>query len=95
MPRPVPRGGPAAPVGVAGYVNTETGAGPTEVAALTFDPPVPFRSGYNALQAVCALVGWLCGADVGVGTLAVVVVLGPGIDVLHMRLPRWEVSSPV
>lgn len=86
---------PVLAVGVAGYLNTETGAGPTEVAALTFDPPVPFRWGYNLLQATCGLVGWLCGADIGVGTVLVVVALGPGIYALRARLPRWEVASTV
>lgn len=84
---------PVLAAGVAGYLDTETGAGPTEVAALTFDPPVPFRWGYNALQGTCGLVGWLLGADIGVGTVLVVVALGPGIDALRTRLPRWEVPS--
>jgi len=86
---------PVLALGVAGYLNTATGAGPTEVAALTFDPPVPFRWGYNALQATCALVGWLYGADIGVGTVLVVVALGPGIAALQARLPRWEVPATV
>ncbi len=81
---------PVLAVGVAGYLNTTTGAGPAEAAALSVDPPIPFRWGYNALQGTGALVGWLCGADVGVGTLLVVVVLGPAVDALRARLPRWE-----
>lgn len=86
---------PVLAFGVAGYLNTETGAGPTEVAALTFDPPVPFRWGYDLLQATCGLVGWRCGADIGVGTVLVVLTLGPGIDALRPRLPRWGVPSTV
>lgn len=81
---------PVLAVGVAGYLNTTSGAGPAEAAALSVDPPIPFRWGYNVLQGVGALVGWLCGADVGVGTLLVVVVLGPAVDLLRARLPRWE-----
>ena len=81
---------PVLAVGVAGYLNTATGAGPAEVAALTFDPPVPFRWGYGALQATGATVGWLCGADVGPGTLLVVLALGPAVDALRARLPGWS-----
>ncbi len=81
---------PVLAVGVAGYLNTATGAGPAEAAALSVDPPVPFRWGYNLLQGAGALVGWLGGADLGVGTLLVVVVLGPAVAALRARLPRWE-----
>lgn len=81
---------PVLALGVAGYLNTACGAGPTEGAALAFDPPVPFAWGYNALQATSALVGWLGGADVGVGTLLVVVALGPLVEAARARLPRWE-----
>lgn len=80
---------PVLAVGVAGYLNTATGAGPAEVAALTFEPRVPFRWGYNLLQAAGALVGVLCGADVGPGTLLVVVALGPLVDGLRAVLPSW------
>ena len=86
---------PVLAVGVAGYLNTTTGAGPAEAAALAFDPPVPFRWGYNAMQGVGALVGWLGGADVGPGTVLVVVVLGPTVDALRRRLPRWEAPATV
>jgi hypothetical protein len=40
---------------------------------------VPFRWGYNVLQAVGAIAGWLCGADIGPGTVAVVVAIGPAV----------------
>jgi uncharacterized membrane protein YczE len=33
--------------GVAGYLGSGTGAGPTEAAALAFDPPIPFRWSYT------------------------------------------------
>ena len=64
-----------------------------EAAALAVDPPVPFRWGYNLLQGTGALVGWLWGADVGPGTLLVVVALGPAVSALRARLPRWETPA--
>jgi uncharacterized membrane protein YczE len=67
-------------LGVAGYLAADLGAGPTEVAALAWDPPVPFRWSYSAVQFVGALVGWSCGADIGVGTLMVVLLIGPCVD---------------
>jgi uncharacterized membrane protein YczE len=84
---------PVLAVGVAGYLNTATGAGPAEAAALAVDPPVPFRWGYNLLQGTGAVVGWLWGADVGPGTVLVVVVPGPAVSALRARLPRWEVPA--
>jgi uncharacterized protein len=86
---------PVLALGVAGYLNTESGAGPAEAAALAVDPPVPFRWGYNLLQGAGALVGWLWGADVGPGTVLVVVVLGPAVSALRTRLPRWETPATV
>ena len=86
---------PVLAVGVAGYLNTASGAGPAEAAALALDPPVPFRWGYNLLQGTGALVGWLWGADVGPGTVLVVVVLGPAVSALRTRLPRWETPATV
>jgi uncharacterized membrane protein YczE len=67
-------------VGVAGYLAADLGAGPAEAAALAWDPPVPFRWSYTAVQGGGALVGWLCGADVGAGTLMVVLLIGPVVD---------------
>ena len=84
---------PVLAVGVAGYLNTASGAGPAEAAALAVDPPVPFRWGYNLLQGAGALVGWLWGADVGPGTVLVVVVLGPAVSALRARLPRWDTPA--
>ena len=81
---------PVLSAGVAGYLNTSTGAGPAEAAALSFDPPVPFRWGYNVLQAVGAIAGWLCGADIGPGTVAVVVAIGPAVAALRRMLPSWD-----
>jgi uncharacterized membrane protein YczE len=64
-------------VGVAAYLAADSGAGPTEAAALAFDPPVPFRWSYSAVQTASGLVGWWCGADLGLGTVVVVVLIGP------------------
>lgn len=77
-------------LGVAGYLGSRTGAGPTEAAALAFDPPVPFRWSYSAVQGVGALVGWLLGADIGPGTILVVLALGPLVDLLLARVPGLD-----
>lgn len=79
-----------AALGVAGYLGSRTGAGPTEAAALAFDPPVPFRWSYSAVQGVGALVGWLLGADIGPGTILVVLALGPLVDLLLARVPGLD-----
>jgi uncharacterized membrane protein YczE len=73
-------------IGVAGYLSSQLGAGPTEAAALAWDPPVPFRWSYSILQCSGALVGWWLGADVGVGTLLVVVLVGPTVDRLSREV---------
>ena len=41
---------PVLAVGTAGYLGAHLGAGPVEAAALAWDPPVPFRWSYNAVQ---------------------------------------------
>lgn len=66
-------------VGVAGYLAADLGAGPTEAAALAWDPPVPFRWSYSLVQLVGASVGWLLGASIGVGTLVVIAFIGPTV----------------
>jgi len=76
---------PVLAVGVAGYLATGTGAGPTEGAALAFDPPVPFKWTYSLVQGGGALLGWVCGAAIGPGTLMVIFLLGPFIDWLGSR----------
>lgn len=68
---------PVVAIGVAGYLAQDAGAAPAEAAALALDPPLPFRWSYGIVQGGGALVGWLCGAAVGPGTLLVVVLLGP------------------
>jgi uncharacterized membrane protein YczE len=76
---------PVLAVGVAGYLASGTGAGPTEAAALAFDPPVPFKWSYSVVQGGGALIGWLCGAAIGPGTLLVIFLLGPFVDLLSSR----------
>jgi uncharacterized protein len=83
---------PVLAVGIAVYLGSHTGAGPAEAAALAWDPPVPFRWSYTAVQGGGALVGWLLGATIGVGTVAVVLLLGPGVD-LASRLLRLDVHQ--
>lgn len=77
-------------VGVAGYLASNTGAGPAEAAAIAWDPPVPFRWSYSFVQGGGALVGWLLGAAIGPGTLAVIFLLGPGVDLVRRRVPALE-----
>ena len=72
-------------LGVAGYLAVDLGAGPAEVAALAFDPPVPFKWSYSAFQFLAGLIGWVCGATFGVGTVIVVLLIGPVVA----RLLPW------
>lgn len=67
-------------IGVAAYLATDLGAGPTEGAALAFDPPLPFRWSYTVFQGLCVLVGWWCGAAVGIGTIILAAGIGWSID---------------
>lgn len=83
---------PVLAIGIAVYLGSHTGAGPAEAAALAWDPPVPFKWSYSAVQGGGALVGWLLGATVGAGTIAVIVLLGPGVD-LASRLLRLDVHQ--
>lgn len=84
---------PVLAVGIAGYLGSGTGAGPTEAAALAFDPPVPFRWSYSAVQGGGALVGWLLGAAIGPGTLLVIFLLGPAVDLLSERVRVFDISA--
>jgi len=89
---------PVLAVGVAGYLDVALGAGPTEAAALAWDPPVPFRWSYSVLQGVGAIVGWLLGAAIGLGTIAVIFLLGPFVDLLRRRLSAhrgWTYETPL
>ena len=83
---------PVLALGIAAYLGANTGAGPAEAAALAWDPPVPFRWSYSMVQGGGALVGWLLGATIGVGTIAVIVLLGPAVD-LTSRLLRLDVHQ--
>jgi len=73
---------PVLAVGIALYLGSHTGAGPAEAAALAWDPPVAFRWSYSAVQGGGAIGGWLMGATVGAGTLAVIFLLGPAVDLV-------------
>lgn len=83
---------PVIGVGIATYLGSRTGAGPAEAAGLAWDPPVPFRWSYGAVQGGGALGGWLLGATLGPGTLVVILVLGPLVD-LTSRLLRLDVHQ--
>lgn len=83
---------PVLAVGIAVYLGSHTGAGPAEAAALAWDPPVPFRWSYSAVQGGGALVGWLLGATIGLGTVAVILLLGPAVD-LASRVLRLDVHQ--
>lgn len=81
-------------LGVAGYLASHTGAGPAEAAAISFDPPLPFKWSYTVLQAVSAVGGWSLGAAVGPGTLLVSVLVGPVVDLLtHVVFHSRKVSA--
>jgi uncharacterized membrane protein YczE len=81
-------------VGVAGYLDSAFGAGPTEAAALAWDPPVPFRWSYSVLQGTGAVVGWLLGAAIGAGTILVIVLLGPSVDLIMRRVAALRCAAP-
>ena len=87
---------PVLAAGIALYLGSHTGAGPAEAAALAWDPPVPFRWSYSVVQGGGALGGWLLGATVGIGTLAVIVLLGPAVDLAArgMRLDLHQQTDP-
>jgi uncharacterized membrane protein YczE len=83
---------PVIALGIAVYLGSGAGAGPAESAALAWDPPLPFKWSYTAVQLTGAAVGWALGAAVGPGTLLVVVLLGPSVD-LTARILRLEISQ--
>ena len=53
---------------------------------------MPFRWSYSAVQGGGAVAGWLLGATVGPGTLLVILLLGPLVD-LTGRLLRLDVHQ--
>ncbi len=77
---------PVLATGIAVYLGSHTGAGPAESVGLAWDPPIPFKFSYSLVQFGGALVGWLLGATIGVGTVAVVLVLGPLVDLVSRSL---------
>jgi uncharacterized membrane protein YczE len=83
---------PVLAVGIALYLGSHTGAGPAEAAALAWDPPIAFKWSYSLVQGGGALGGWLLDATVGVGTLAVIFLLGPAVD-LAARLMKLDVHQ--
>ena len=83
---------PVLAVGIATYLGSNTGAGPAEAAALAWDPPVPFKWTYSVIQGGGALGGWLLGATIGAGTIAVILILGPLVDVAA-RLLRVDIHQ--
>lgn len=83
---------PVLAAGIAAYLGSNLGAGPAEAAALAWDPPLPFRWSYSVVQGGGAVVGWLLGAAIGPGTLAVVFLLGPAVD-LAARALRVNVTQ--
>jgi uncharacterized membrane protein YczE len=83
---------PVLALGVAGYLGSGTGAGPTEAAALAFDPPVPFKWSYSVVQGGGALAGWLLGAAIGPGTILVIALLGPTVDLLFREVPSLDLG---
>jgi uncharacterized protein len=84
---------PVLAVGVAGYLGSGTGAGPTEAAALAFDPPVPFRWSYGIVQGGGALTGWLLGAAIGMGTILVIVLLGPMVHLMSRQVRAFRLPA--
>lgn len=87
---------PVLALGIAVYLGMHLGAGPVEGAALAWDPPVPFRWSYSAVQLGGALVGWSLGATIGPGTVAVILLLGPAVDAASrlLRLDVHQVRDP-
>ena len=83
---------PVLAVGIALYLGSHTGAGPAEAAALAWDPPIAFRWSYSLVQGGGAIGGWLMGATVGVGTLTVIFLLGPAVD-LAARMMRVDLHQ--
>ncbi|MET3806556.1 putative membrane protein YczE [Nakamurella sp. UYEF19] len=79
-------------VGVAGYLGSNMGVGPSESLSLAWDPPVPFRWSYSVFQGLGALIGWILGAAVGPGTILVVIALGPVVDLLRRRVRLFAVA---
>ena len=87
---------PVLAIGIALYLGSNTGAGPAEAAALAWDPPVAFKWSYSVVQGGGALGGYLLVATIGIGTLAVIFLLGPAVDVTAriLRVDRHQPTDP-
>lgn len=83
---------PVIAVGITAYLGANLGAGPIEAAGLAWDPPVPFKWSYSAVQLLGAVVGWLLGGTIGLTTIIVIVLLGPMVDATS-RLLRLDVHQ--
>lgn len=84
---------PVLALGVAGYLAADAGAGPIEAAAITLDPPIPFRWSYSVVQGGGALIGWACGAAVGPGTIVAILCLGPLVSWLSRTVPALRAET--
>jgi uncharacterized membrane protein YczE len=83
---------PVLALGIAAYLGAHLGAGPVEGAALAWDPPLRFKWSYSVVQGGGASLGWLLGATIGPGTIAVILLLGPAVD-LTSRVLRLDVHQ--
>lgn len=83
---------PVIAVGISAYLGANLGAGPIEAAGLAWDPPIPFKWSYSAVQLLGALTGWLLGGTIGLTTVIVIALLGPLVD-LTSRLLRLDVHQ--
>lgn len=83
---------PVLALGIALYLDSHLGAGPVEAAALAWDPPLRFAWSYSTFQLLGALLGWRLGAAVGLGTVAVIVLLGPAVALVG-RLLRLDLHQ--
>ena len=85
--------------GVAGYLSSDLGAGPTEAAALALDPPIAFKWSYTVVQVSGALIGFALGAAIGPGTLLVALFVGPSVawmqGTLFGRHARTNTDAPM
>jgi uncharacterized protein len=83
---------PVLALGIALYLDSHLGAGPMEAAALAWDPPLPFAVSYSSLQLLSAVAGWQLGGALGLGTIAVIVLLGPAVSLVG-RLLRLDLHQ--
>jgi uncharacterized membrane protein YczE len=64
--------------GITAVIVAEFGPGPAEMVMLAIhDRGYPLAASRTAMELVCVSVGWAIGGQVGVGTVAVAVLLGP------------------